>query len=81
VRFQVYLDEYGNLFGINRLAFSGDPAFSAAVEQAIRAAGPFPEHMVKTFQFDYSIDVGAGGRLLRDQAPGRPKARQQARQH
>lgn len=42
VSFTLFLDEFGNLIGMNRDARSADPAFDEAVEAAIRRAAPFP---------------------------------------
>jgi hypothetical protein len=53
VAFQVVLDADGSVLGLNKLKSPSDPAFAVAVEQAIRATGPFPPKTSKAFTLEY----------------------------
>jgi protein TonB len=57
VQFQVVLDADGSVLGMNKLRSPSDPAYAAAVEQAIRATGPFPPKTSKAFTLGYRTMV------------------------
>lgn len=57
VRFQIVLDADGSILGLNKLQIPSDPAYAAAVEQAIRSTGPFPPKTAKSVVLGFHVDV------------------------
>lgn len=57
VQFEVALNEYGAIRRMTTVAQHGDPAYAEAVEQAIRAAVPFPRETPRTFVVDFRASV------------------------
>jgi protein TonB len=57
VQFEVALNEYGAIRRMKTVAQHGDPAYAEAVEQAIRAAVPFPRDTPRTFVVDFRVNV------------------------
>lgn len=57
VRFQVVLDADGSILGLNKLQIPSDPAYAKAVEQAIRATGPFPPKTAKSIVLGFHVNV------------------------
>jgi protein TonB len=56
VRYRVTLDAEGNIVDIAQLETSTDPAFGAAVEQAIRAVAPFVHRRSRQFHVWFRVE-------------------------
>jgi hypothetical protein len=56
VRYRVTLDVDGNIVDIAQLERSTDPAFGAAIEQAIRAAAPFQQRRSREFHVWFRVE-------------------------
>jgi len=73
---EVFLDRDGKVIDVARRAGAVDPAYTAAVEQAIRESKPFPRETVKrftvAFETAFSPNTGRRGESLPDWA--RPHA-------
>lgn len=63
-RVEIYLDDDGNMVGVRRIRMPGDPAFGAAVEQAVHDSGPYPPETDRVFIVTFKAKV--------EQRRGRP---------
>jgi hypothetical protein len=54
--FDVSLDETGRVVGVEHKETAADPAFTAAVEKAIRESKPFPSWTTRRFHIDYRAE-------------------------
>lgn len=55
--YDVVIDADGKAFGMNRIEWSGDPAFHAAVKKAILESKPFPKDVRRMFRVGYYVEL------------------------